>query len=197
VRESGATPTGVPRVDPQRDVNDGVNSPIGNGGVAGPSLQIGMLTVNQSGTGRLQQVIESVRVQDVIGQAIVIYSQNAGQPASQLNQNVNPATGRDTNAIRPARGSQLGGASLQPGTNATNPTARVDGIGSEPATANGVNVPNGNVPVAAGLIRPIGGPLPGGVGTDAAVDPQTPGVPQPNVPQNSGVPADAGQQRVR
>jgi hypothetical protein len=37
--------------------------------------QIGTLTVDQNGAGRMQTVVEALRVQDVVGQAIVVYTQ--------------------------------------------------------------------------------------------------------------------------
>jgi hypothetical protein len=44
-------------------------------GVAPTLNQIGTLTVDNSGTGRMQQLVEGVQVRDVIGLALVIYSQ--------------------------------------------------------------------------------------------------------------------------
>jgi hypothetical protein len=38
---------------------------------------LGTITVDQNGAGRLQQKVESARVRDVVGQAIVLYSQAA------------------------------------------------------------------------------------------------------------------------
>jgi len=55
-----------------------IAGPNANG--AGTLNQIGTITVDQSGTGRMQQRVESAQVRNVVGQAIVLYSQNASSP---------------------------------------------------------------------------------------------------------------------
>jgi hypothetical protein len=62
-------PTGLPRA----------NAPARAGGGTGVGTlsQLGTITVDQNGAGRLQQKVESARVRDVVGQAIVLYSQAA------------------------------------------------------------------------------------------------------------------------
>ena len=75
--DSGTAATQVPRTaDARRDPS----ATTGTGNVPGGTPmthQIGTLTVDQSGTGRLQQTVEGVQVQDVVGQAIVLYSSSA------------------------------------------------------------------------------------------------------------------------
>jgi hypothetical protein len=49
---------------------------------AGTLKNIGTLTVDLNGTGRLQQKVESARVRDVVGQALVIYGQHTPAPTA-------------------------------------------------------------------------------------------------------------------
>jgi len=59
--------------------------PQNNAGGGAILNQIGTLTVDQSGTGRLRQKVESVQVRNVVGQAIVLYSQNGSAPNTTSN----------------------------------------------------------------------------------------------------------------
>jgi hypothetical protein len=176
---------GIPSTGVNNDVIDGgAGSGIPGGGV-GPSLRIGTLTVDQSGTGRLQQVVESVRVQDVVGQAIAIYSQNA-TPQTTLPPNLDATTDPTTGVQRtPARPTTTGPVVAgQPAT--TNVTG---------GTATGPNNVNGNGPVAGGIIRLMSA-TPDGTGT-TTTDQNIPSPQNPNVPQNSVVPATPDQLPVR
>lgn len=141
---------------------------------------IGVLTVDQSGTGRMQQTVEAIQVDDVVGQAIVLYSQPNGKPKTlppNLDPTVDPtapdlAAGQPGNpsngapvASRPAsRGTELGGAGQ--------PTA-----GAVAAPTNG-----GPAPVAAGIIRLVSGHQPAAV--NSAANAQEFGQPRPPQPAN-------------
>ncbi len=72
-----ATPTG------QSGVNSPLNDELNQSGSAKPRStntgvpmvnQIGTLTVDQSGTGRMQKVVEGLQVRNIVGQALVIYA---------------------------------------------------------------------------------------------------------------------------
>ena len=66
INELSATPTG--------QVNPPARQPAGATRPPGTLAQVGLLTVDQSGTGRLQQVVEAMQVADVVGQALVIFT---------------------------------------------------------------------------------------------------------------------------
>jgi hypothetical protein len=161
-----------------------------NVGAGGPAITIGTLTVDQSGTGRLQQTVESVRVQDVVGQAIVIYSQHTGPGPATLPPNLD-VTNDPQNAPDTA----------DPRRATTAPTAVAGADVAPPAGIVGNNrqVIAGNTPVAAGLIRMMNGSVPGATGTtDTPVTDAVPSVPLPDapqaVPQNSSVPTTPEQE---
>jgi hypothetical protein len=197
-----AVPTGVSGVEDPRQAPDTLNNSGVQAGVAGgvgPTLPIGTLTIDQSGTGRLAQVVESVRVQDILGQAIVIYSQRGNQQATlppNLDAGADPLAGTGGRRA-PAGGSgtesRPAGAVPQPGT--SNAAPGISGV-----SANGVNRFQGIMPVAGGMIRSMSDWLPQSTSSTAA-DQEVPTTQSPNnsrnVPQNSAVPAGAGQRRVR
>ena len=71
-----------------------------NRNAAAPPMQnsVGTLTVDQSGTGRMQQVVEGVRVRNVLGQALVIYAAT-NSPTTllpNLDVTVDPASPKPT-----------------------------------------------------------------------------------------------------
>jgi hypothetical protein len=120
---------------------DGVADGTGPG--IGPLITIGTLTVDESGTGRMQQPVEGVQVQHVVGQAIVIYMQQVpagttlppnpvvGDPRSGQSRAIQQTIG-DPQATRQARAAERA-ATLQ---------------------SSDTNQPNGSpTPVAAGTIR--------------------------------------------
>jgi hypothetical protein len=123
-------------------------SPTGGTGVSGVTLNhIGTITIDQSGTGRMQQTVESMRVRNVVGQAIVLYSQG-GSPQTTLPANLNGSAGAATRQgvidSVPARSSQ----------------AVVDANGGQSSaapqtTAAGQPAAGAQVPVAAGIIQLI------------------------------------------
>jgi hypothetical protein len=145
--------TGEQRQDgtAQSDISgqDQVGSTTNGAGTGvGPTIPVGTLTVDQSGTGRLQQVVEGVQVQHVVGQAIAIYSQD-GASNTALPPNLDPeaATVGQPAAGQPATGQPLGGA---PGGAAQNQSRSP--IDVQPNSAQ----PGGSpMPVAAGTIRLI------------------------------------------
>jgi membrane-associated protease RseP (regulator of RpoE activity) len=96
-----------------------------------PMQQIGTLTVDQSGTGRMQNVVEGAQVKVVVGQAIAIYPQTSStaDQKTTLPPNLDPTA--------------------NPGTSNT-----------DAAQSRGGQTSNGG-PVAAGIIRLIGDRRPG------------------------------------
>jgi hypothetical protein len=132
VNPSSSTPTG------QSSVNNAQRAQLAReaaGGVASPTQnQIGTITVDQSGTGRMQQKVESMQVRNVVGQAIVLYSQGGssqptlpsnlnGTAGSATRQGVNDSTARDSQLPNDANAGQGSAASqtaaLQPATSGT------------------------------------------------------------------------------
>jgi hypothetical protein len=110
-----------------------------------PGNQIGTLTVDQSGTGRLQQVVEGMQVRDVVGLAVVIYSHTA-DPQNTLPPDLNSTA--DPNGGRPgAAQTQSAGA---------NPNSAVPPVGKVPPASaiQPTGQPKGLV--AAGIIRLVG-----------------------------------------
>ncbi|MEX2310688.1 MAG: PDZ domain-containing protein [Pirellulales bacterium] len=148
-----ARPLDTPARDPNADgfqatdqTQDGLDASAGSPGTglgAGPAIPVGTLTVDQSGTGRLQQVVEGMQVRAVVGQAIVIYIQ-AVPPANALPANLDVGTGP---ARQPATGTRrVGGALGGP--------AQGRGV-PNPAVPQGTSATVGNQmqPVAAGIIQ--------------------------------------------
>jgi hypothetical protein len=90
VNPSSSTPTG------QSSVNNAQRAQMAKEaagtGSGAPLNQIGTITVDQSGTGRMQQKVESMQVRNVVGQAIVLYSQG-GSPQTTLPANLNGSAG--------------------------------------------------------------------------------------------------------
>jgi hypothetical protein len=148
-----ATPgAAVPPVQPPVPTQSGTgvdqtNTGPGSGtGVNGATLNvIGTLTADQNGTGRMQQTVEGVQVRNVVGQAIVLYSQGGTQQTlpANLNGGTGPA-GRQQVVIdsSSARGSQGVGGGAQTG-------------GVPPVAAAGQTAIGAKLPVAAGIIRLI------------------------------------------
>jgi hypothetical protein len=137
-------------------------------GSATPTTQIGTLTVDQSGTGRLQQVVEGVSVQDVVGQAIAIYSTNATQPNTTLPPNLDNTV--DTTAEKTDRQVQAAGPeNVARSPNRPSLRGRVDNN-----VDNANRAANSNV-VAGGIIRMMSDPTttPGAT-TDPAAAGQSP-----------------------
>jgi hypothetical protein len=140
----------------QRPGEPAAQPPSGAVGSAATLAEIGILTIDQSGTGRLQQVVEGIQVRDVVGQAILIYPPTA--PPETIvppNPNVSDITGRRGAALQPGGGQQPEGgpsATAQraaPGTSAGSaPAPPVNQRAAAAAVAG-----QANKPVAGGVIR--------------------------------------------
>jgi hypothetical protein len=110
-----------------------LNENPNSGATAAPMQnELGTLTVDQSGTGRMQHVVEGVRVRNVVGQALVIYTSTTS-PAVTLPPNLDPTADPGPKPKSPASANYSGSA---------NPTGSA---GASPTT--------GAVPVVAGVIR--------------------------------------------
>jgi hypothetical protein len=179
VNPSNTTPTGQSTVnnalEEQARQARAARANAGNQPIGGHV--IGTLTVDQSGTGRMQQAVEGMQVRDVLGLSIVIYSQS-GEPTTTLPPNLDPT-------IEGEAGKAAGSA--PPATSAigrpANPQSAV-----APAQAAPPQGGNSNQPVAAGTIRLISDRRPAAEdGVDAAFNPP---VPQPanNTPPVGGNP---------
>lgn len=168
---TNAAPAG-PVLDNRSRPQQPVLPPAASAGGVSPTMnQIGTLTVDDSGTGRMQQEVEGVQVQGVVGQAIVIWSQGAGQQQT-LPANLDPAAD-------PTTGEAAQQSLAQGSQNVAQPQlgAAVPRQGTSP---NGA-LNDSPVPVAAGLIRLVSDRRPGATGLDATgVEPQvTPADGQP------------------
>ncbi len=147
VNPSSTTPTGQSSVNnAQRNqaAQAGGNTALGAG--ASGLNAIGTLTVDQSGTGRMQQTVEGVQVRNVVGQAIVLYAKDV-PPQTTLPSNLNGSAGQAARTgvagANSARASQ-GVAGENQG-----------GAASQTAVAAGQAATGGQLPVAGGLIRLI------------------------------------------
>lgn len=190
VDPTATTPTGKPRTaDARRDptIGSGAQPGIPPTG-AGPTLRIGMLAVDQSGTGRLQQVVEGVQVQDVVGQAIAIYSQNAA-PQTTLPPNLDAAAD-PVAGQQPAGTTRLG--NTPPGSAAQPAPSPVAPRGANAATA-GVGA---TIPVAGGLIRLMSDLAPTDA-VDAQTDETVPVQQTPLNPQNDVPPTVPNTEQIR
>lgn len=149
VNPSTTTPTGQLTSNNALDAAAQPNAAIStNGEIGGGALGIpvGMLTVDQSGTGRLQQTVEGVLVRDVVGQAIVLYIQAASAPTTlppNLDPTIDAAVGEGT-----VDRVQSPAAAARPSTNLNNAAmaTRPDASATPLATAS-------QAPVAGGIIR--------------------------------------------
>lgn len=182
VNPSGATPAG------QSSANVAISEQINqaNGGNAGNSgtpmiREIGLLTVDQSGTGRMQQTVEAIQVGDVVGQAIVLYSQPTGNPKTlppNLDPTVDPAA-PDLAAGQPGKSSNGAPVANLPANRGT----ELSGAGQPSTGAVAAPTNGGPAPVAAGIIRLVSDRQSPPVESDAAVA-QEFGEPQAPQPAN-------------
>ena len=160
-------PTGdvrPPTVPPTGEVNQTstLNRPAQtakDGGVGSATLnQIGTITVDQSGTGRMQQKVESAQVRNVVGQAIVLYSQ-ASSPQTAHNATGAPGSPASQTAIaQPAAGTTqvpVAGGIIQLVTDRRPPASTGPQTSQTPAGTNGaVEQPaNATPPVDQNLVR--------------------------------------------
>jgi PDZ domain len=202
INQLGTTPSGPSGTNGAAD-NQFDTPPPGtpSGGPSGGGLsgggamgtQVGMLTIDESGTGRLQQVVEGLQVQNVVGQSIVIHSQGAGTGTAlppNLDAGAAPlqAQGRVDDGQFPQDGGlpsapqQPGAAQQQPsGLQAVDSPQVRDQSGQQQQTQQGgiVTQPGNGSPVAAGIIRLMTGRDPAGrAGRAAPQDLQQEGVQQ-------------------
>jgi hypothetical protein len=163
------------RADDLQDANLG-GTANGTGPGIGPAITVGMLTVDESGVGAMQQTVEGIQVGNVIGQSIVIYMQQV--PAT--NSNLSPNANANVNRLRVAAKNRVP-QSPQAGTGAQN----LQATGQVPSRAEsqqtpGVNQPNGSpTPIAAGVIR---------LASDqsSTTTPATPTQPSASLPEPAG-----------
>jgi membrane-associated protease RseP (regulator of RpoE activity) len=161
VNRPPVNPTGGSRRSQEQVDPNVANQTAGQANLAGtsvgPAMPIGTLAVDESGVGRLQQIVESVSVQDVVGQAIVIYAQNnMPQPAPPATPNANADVRSGVGATAAGRleaGGLRAAQSPARGTTATGtqPTA-APAAGADTLTT-GTNRGNATRPVAGGVIR--------------------------------------------
>jgi hypothetical protein len=165
----GTPPTG--RVDDATDSNRfgrsgalsvGESGATWNSGSLGTLSAIGNLIVDQSGTGRLQQIVEGIQVRDVVGQAVVIFAPIA--PTQTLvppNTNVsNPRAAAAGNSQSATQPQPSAGSGQLPGHGQS-------AVGDQP-------LDNRPMPIAAGVIRLISDRRPGDVASASdAQDPQS------------------------
>ncbi|HEY3391697.1 MAG TPA: PDZ domain-containing protein [Lacipirellulaceae bacterium] len=192
VLPSGTSPTGQP--DPDAVGDEGLvgldDSDIASGNtLSGSTLAlVGMLTVDQSGTGRMQQVVEGVRVRDVVGQAIVIYAP-ATPPTTTVPPNTNVSGTRGETATA-AAAAAAAAQQQPPGTNVpgTNQPRQLPGAAPQ-QLATTAPITGTPTPVAAGVIRLMSDRRPNASapGTTGATGRQNQRVQQPTARQ----PADA------
>jgi len=111
-------------------------------GASGGTLgDIGTLTVDQSGTGRMQKTVETMRVRNVVGQAVILYSGNSGQPTLPANLNGSAGAASKQGVVDAPNAAQGNAASKSAGTTGSTTTAAQQGL------------PNSRVAVAAGIIQ--------------------------------------------
>jgi hypothetical protein len=139
---------------------------------------IGVLTVDQSGTGRMQQTVEGVRVRDVVGQAIVIYAP-AAPATTTVPPNTNVSGTRGAAAAAPSDQERLGNA---PGINQSRQQpGTVPGNAPQQLTSGGP-ITGTPAPVAAGIIRMMSDRRPNVSAPGAAGATQQTGLPAPTQP---------------
>ena len=98
-----ATTGGQPANRPANEQRNGARANVGTAGVP-MWLAIGTLTVDQSGTGRMEQLAEGMQVRSVVGEAIVICSQPKASNRSlppDLDLSVSSAPAEKTGASTP------------------------------------------------------------------------------------------------
>jgi hypothetical protein len=157
VNPSSTTPTGqssvnnAQRAQMARDAagaGQNVASSTGGPGASGATLNhIGTITIDQSGTGRMRQTVESVQVRNVVGQAIVIYSPG-GSPQRTLPANLNGSAGAATRQGVTDSGSARSSQAVVDATSGPDSAAPQTAVSGQTAAGS-------QVPVAAGIIQLI------------------------------------------
>jgi hypothetical protein len=134
-----STPTGL--LDTRQPGR--ADMPMGETAPTGTLSQIGILTVDQSGTGRFQQVVEGVQVSDILGQAIVLYA-----PAVTPQTAIPPS--QNVSGLREGAGDQ--NVPVRPQGAASTASTEVPGA-ALPQAGGEAQANNSTPPVAAGVIR--------------------------------------------
>lgn len=161
VNPSSTTPTGQSAVNNAQRKQGQAATGAGQTNTGTTLNEIGTITVDQSGTGRMQQTVEGVKVRNVVGQAIVIYAQ-AGSQQTTVPANLNGTAGA---------------SATQGATDTTSPRgSQVVADGGQGAAAAqgavaGQAADGTRTPVAAGIIRMISDRRPPTAETDTAVAP--------------------------
>jgi hypothetical protein len=152
----GTPPTG--RVDDAAGSNQfgrsgalsvGESGATWNSGSFGTLPAIGNLIVDQSGTGRLQQIVKGIQVRDVVGQAIVIFAPI--DPAQTL---VPPNTN-----VSNLRAGAAGNSQIAPQPQPSAGSGQLPGHGQSPVGDQRLD--DRPMPIAAGVIRLISDRRPG------------------------------------
>jgi PDZ domain len=169
---------------PQAQAAPGVNGTAQTAPGAAPAgatpSQLGTITVDQSGIGRMRQKVESMQVRNVVGQAIVLYSQGGSQTTLPANLNGNAgAASRQGVTDSTSRGSQ--------GATGAN--------GGQETAASQTPAPGSQVPVAGGIIQLVNDRRP--PGTAAPQTPQTSAGANGEIQQPASATPPAGQSLVR
>jgi hypothetical protein len=163
-------PTGnvrPPAVPPTGEVNrqsSGNNTQPGQppkdaGGVGSATLNhIGTITVDQTGTGRMQQKVESAQVRNVVGQAIVLYSQGSSPQTASTAPGAQGSTASQTVTAQPTTGGTqvpVAGGIIQLVTDRRPPATTGPQTSRTPAGTNGaVEQPaNAAPPTGQNLVR--------------------------------------------
>jgi hypothetical protein len=191
VNEPGAAPAGSP------PVNTALRVPSNQGsGANGSTLnEIGVLTVDESGTGRIQQVVEGVSVRDVVGQAIVIYSQSA-PIQNTLPPNLDPTVdaAADQAVNDPNQTSPVPNATAPQQIPVDTALPATDQTGTAQPVAAPAQQPGSRIPVAAGVIRLISDRRPGTTGNE---QPATESPVDATIDQPVGFPSESAQDSLR
>jgi hypothetical protein len=155
VNPTNTTATGqstVTNQEPQQQLNEQNGRPAGPPGIN----DIGTLTVDQSGTGRMQHVVEGIRVQNVVGQALII-SSFATPRAKTLPPNLDATA--DPASRKPAERADVSAPST---ANGTIPAAAgiirlISDRGPGPGAGEQQGVPAGrNAPASQRTPAPVG-----------------------------------------
>ncbi|HEX5472717.1 MAG TPA: hypothetical protein VFW73_12575, partial [Lacipirellulaceae bacterium] len=179
---SGAQTTQVPAQNGTsgRQMNTAAGS---SGGATAATNDIGTITINQNGVGRMQQTVQGMKVQNVVGQAIVIYG-----PTGIFRAHVPDSKGDVSSPSGEGGITRSSARSSQGNINGS------QGAKNSQAAASGTTATGSGGPVAAGIIRLISDRRPPANGEGAA---RTPNVNNPAIEQPASAAPAAGQNGVR
>jgi hypothetical protein len=197
VLPGGTSPTGQPDQNAAGDEGlaglDDVDIASGNTLSGSTMAAIGVLTVDQSGTGRMQQMVEGVRVRDVVGQAIVIYAP-AAPATTTVPPNTNVSGTRGEAAATPTQQRRPGNV---PGANQPlQQPGSVPGSASQQLAGSGP-IAGSPTPVAAGIIRMMSDRRPNLNSPGATDSSQQPGQPAATQQPTGEQPAESATRPVQ